>query len=113
MTDLGLIITYIMIAAAIIACIASPIIQLKNHPEKIKQMMMPLLLLIGIFIFSTLISSNDVLPTYTNSDGALISTNLSKVVGGCLITFYVLAMIAIGSVLYSEVLHKLFKNGKK
>ena len=38
MTDLGPILTYIMIGVAILACIISPILRIKNNPEKIKKM---------------------------------------------------------------------------
>ncbi len=113
MTDFGLILTYLMISVAIIACIVSPVLQIKNNPQKIKKMIMPLLSILFILGFSLLIASNEVLPNYTNSNGDLISTGLSKFVGGCLITFYTLALIAFGTVIYSELLHKLFKNGKK
>ena len=103
MTDIGLILTYLMIGLAIIACIASPIIQIKNQPGKIKEMIIPIALLFCLFILSTLISSNEVLPEFTKSDGSLISAKVSKVVGGCLITFYILVFVAIGAVIYSEI----------
>tara|TARA_B100000700_G_C15026998_1_gene848689 strand:+ start:22 stop:363 length:342 start_codon:yes stop_codon:yes gene_type:complete len=113
MTDIGLIITYIMIAGATLACIISPILQIKNDPDKIKAMAGPFIGLIIIISISVLISSNEVLPEYTSSDGNLISSNMSKMVGGSLITFYILSVITILSVVYSEFLYKFFKNGKK
>ena len=113
MTDFGLILTYIMIAGATLACIASPLLQIKNDAEKMKKMAGPLIGLVLIIIVSILIASNEVLPEYTNSDGSLISANMSKIIGGCLITFYILSVITIISVIYSEFLHKFFKNGKK
>ncbi len=113
MTDFGLILTYIMIAGATLACIASPLLQIKNDAEKMKKMAGPLIGLVLIIIVSILIASNEVLPEYTNSDGTLISANMSKIIGGCLITFYILSAITIISVIYSEFLHKFFKNGKK
>tara|TARA_B100000427_G_C15396219_1_gene545566 strand:+ start:604 stop:945 length:342 start_codon:yes stop_codon:yes gene_type:complete len=113
MTDLGLILTYIMIGIAVAACIISPILKLKNNPEKIKTMVMPIITLLMIIIISILISSNEVLPHYTDSNGILISSTASKIIGGCLITFYILSIITIGSVVYSEFLYKIFKNGKK
>ena len=113
MTDFGLILTYLMIAGATLACIASPIIHMKNDTEKIKKMVGPLIGLIVIIGVSILIASNEVLPSYTNTDGNLISANMSKIIGGCLITFYILSGITIFSVIYSEFLHKFFDNGKK
>ena len=113
MTDFGLIITYIMIAGATLACVISPILQIKNDPEKIKSMAGPLIGLVLIIGISVLISSSEVLPEYTNTDGQLISQNMSKIVGGALITFYILSAITVLSVLYSEILYKFFGNGKK
>ena len=37
MTDFGLILTYLMIGIAVIACIVSPVLQMKNNPQKIKK----------------------------------------------------------------------------
>ena len=113
MIDFGLILTYCLIAGTMLLCIISPILQMKNDSKKIKELIIPIISLIMILIVSILIASNDVLPEYTNANGALISSTLSKIVGGSLITFYVLSIIAIGSVLYSEFLYKLFNNGKK
>ena len=113
MTDFGLILTYLMIGVAVIACIVSPVLQMKNNPQKTTKMIIPVISLFVILGLSLLISSNEVLPNYTNSNGELISGGLSKFVGGCLITFYTLSLIAIGTIIYSELLHKLFKNGKK
>jgi len=113
MTDIGLIITYIMIACATLACIASPILQIKNDPDKIKKLAGPLIGLILIIGISMLIASNEVLPEYTNTDGHLISSNMSQIIGGCLITFYILSIVTVLSVVYSEFLYKFFENGKK
>ena len=101
MTDIGLIITYIMVAGATLACIISPVLQIKNDPEKIKSMAAPLIGLVLIIVISILISSSEVLPAYTNTDGQLISQNMSKVVGGALITFYVLSAITIVGLVYT------------
>jgi hypothetical protein len=113
MVDIGLILTYCLVAGGVILCIASPILQMKNDGKKMKKMIMPIIGLLMIVIISILIASSEVLPEYTNANGMLISSGLSRLVGGSLITFYLLSLIAMGSVIYSEFLHKLFNNGKK
>ena len=113
MIDFGLILTYLLIAVATLACIASPILQIKNDSSKLKKLIIPLIGLCLVIGLSILISSGTVLPEYTDSNGVLISSSLSKFVGGSLITFYVLSIITTGSVLYSEFLYKFFNNGKK
>ena len=113
MIDFGLIITYLLISIAALACIISPIIQMKNDADKLKKMMIPAIMALLLVGLAMMASSSEVLPEYTDSNGNLISNTLSKLVGGSLITFYILSIITIGAVLYSEFLHKLFKNGKK
>ena len=75
--------------------------------------MIPIVALIVIVGISILISPNEVLSDYTNNQGVLISSGTSKIDGGCLITFYILSLITIGLILYSELLYKFFNNGKK
>ena len=82
-------------------------------PNKIKKLAGPLIGLILIVSVSMLIASNEVLPEYSNTDGNLISSSMSQIVGGCLITFYILSVVTVLSVLYSEFLYKFFENGKK
>tara|TARA_B100000902_G_C27265647_1_gene893362 strand:+ start:1243 stop:1584 length:342 start_codon:yes stop_codon:yes gene_type:complete len=113
MVDFGLILTYLLIGITVLACIASPIIQMKNDLNRIKKMTIPILGLLLIIGLSVLISSGEVLPNYTDANGQLISSSLSKFVGGSLITFYILSLITICAVFYSEFLYKIFNNGKK
>ena len=113
MTDIGLILTYILIVVAATACCISPLLKMKNNPGEMKKMIIPLIGFALILGLSILIASSEVLPNYTNSQGVLISNTSSKVIGGCLITFYTLSIIACGSIVYSEFVYKFFKNGKK
>ena len=113
MTDFGLILTYVMIIMTVVACLISPILQMRTNPKKITKMLFPLFILLIVFGISYLIANNEVLPTFSNTNGSLISPQLSKIVGGALIMFYILSLTTIGAVVYSEFLHKLFKNGKK
>ena len=122
MTDLGLILTYVLILAAIIACLISPILPIYHHLmngetnqalKKVKTILIPILLIGGVFGIAAIIASSEVLPHYINSQGVLISSGTSKIIGGSLITFYILSLIAFGAILYSEFISKFFKNGKK
>tara|TARA_B100000965_G_C19543694_1_gene736774 strand:+ start:823 stop:1164 length:342 start_codon:yes stop_codon:yes gene_type:complete len=113
MTDLGLILTYILIGSTIILCVGSPILQIGNDISKVKKMLIPIFSLFFIIVFSVLISSNEVLDSYVNNQGALVSPSTSKIIGGCLISFYILSLTTILSIVYTEFLYKFFKNGKK
>ena len=87
MIDFGLIITYLLISIAALACIVSPIIQMKNDANKLKKIMIPLIMALLLVGLAMIVSSSEVLPEYTDSNGNLISSTLSKIVGGSLITF--------------------------
>jgi len=113
MTDFGLILTYIMVATALIACLASPIIQLIKNPKKISSIVKPMILILLTLGISMAVSSDEVLSIYTDSNGNLISKGLSKFVGSSLFVFYILSLTAISTVIYSEFISKIFKNGKK
>ena len=87
MTDFGLILTYIMVATALIACLASPIIQLIKNPKKISSIVKPMILILLTLGISMAVSSDEVLSIYTDSNGNLISKGLSKFVGSSLLCF--------------------------
>ena len=113
MTDFGLILTYILVATALLACLATPIIQIIKNPKKISSKFNPVFLILLILGISMLLSSDEVHSIYTDSNGNLISKSLSKFVGSSLFVFYILSLIAISTVIYSEFISKIFKNGKK
>ena len=90
MIDFGLILTYCLVSGAMILCIGSPILHMKSDSKKTKKMIMPIIALVLVILISLLIASNEVLAVYTDANGMLISSGLSKLVGGSLITFYLL-----------------------
>jgi hypothetical protein len=102
-----------LIGCTIILCIGSPIVRMGNDLPKIKKMLIPIIALLCIVVFSILISSNEVLESYSNNQGVQISPSASKIIGGCLISFYILSIITILSIIYTEFLYKFFKNGEK
>ena len=59
------------------------------------------------FLFSWLISGNEVLSSYAEFG---VDASLSKFIGGIIILVYVLTCVALGGIFYSEVI-KNFKNG--
>jgi hypothetical protein len=60
-----------------------------------------------MFLLGYLISGNEVLPSYIEFG---VDAGLSKFIGGMIILVYLLAGIAIGGIIYSEI-SKSFKNG--
>ncbi len=99
-------IAYIVLGVAIVITLLFSLTQLFTHKESLKKT----LLSIGIFIIIIAIS-------YVLSEGSavvkggeeIVSANGSKWVGTGLRTFYILAAIAVGSMIFSGV-QKLIKN---
>ncbi len=103
--DIGLYATYILVAIGIIAIIVFPIIQAIGDPSGLLKSGVGILAILGVFLLAYLISGNEVTPLYEKYE---ITPTSSKVVGGALITFYLLLIFSFGAIIYSEV-SKMFK----
>ena len=106
MANYGIILTYILIAAAAITAIAFPIKHLISHPKKAKQVGIGLGTLLIIYIIALLIASDEVTDHFMKFD---VTESQSRQVGAGLIVFYVLAVGAILTTLYTEVSKMLNK----
>ena len=106
MANYGIILTYILIAAAAITAIAFPIKHLISHPKKAKQVGIGLGTLLIIYIIALLIASDEVTDHFMKFD---VTESQSRQVGAGLIVFYVLAVGAILTTLYTEISKMLNK----
>ena len=100
MANYGIIITYILLAAATIAAIAFPIMHLVANPKKAKQVGIGLGTLLVVYILAFLLASDEVTEYYSKFN---VTDTQSKQVGTGLIVFYILAAGAVISALYTEV----------
>jgi len=105
--NVGLYLTYLMIAGAAIAAIAFPVIFLAKNPAKAKSALMGIGALLVITIVSYIIASGEVM-NFPGAEKFGMTEASTKRVGMGLIVFYILSFGAIGAVLYAE-LGKLFK----
>lgn len=103
----GLWLTYLMIAGAAIAAIAFPVMYLAKHPEQAKGALKGIGGLVAIVLVSYLIASGEIME-FPGSEKFGMTEASTKRVGMGLITFYLLALGAVGAVLYAE-LGKAFK----
>jgi inner membrane protein involved in colicin E2 resistance len=99
--DIGMYLTYAMLAIAAIAAIAFPVVYLVQDPKKAKASLYGVLGLAVIFVVSYLISSNEL---YKEVQDPVTS----KLVGGGIIMFYILFVASILTAVYSEIA-KIFK----
>ena len=98
--NIGIILSYLMVGFAALAAIGFGIKKMMQKTNNAKKTLYTIVGLVAVLIFSYLIASDEVLVTYEKYE---ITASTAKKVGMGLITFYVLAVGAIGAVLYSEL----------
>ena len=102
--NIGIILTYVMVAFAAFAAIGFGIKQMMQKTNNAKKTLYTIGGLFVIILLSYLMASDEVLGSYEKYE---ITASNAKQVGMGLITFYILAFGAVGAVLYSE-LSKVF-----
>ncbi|MBT5090620.1 MAG: hypothetical protein HOM24_06000 [Flavobacteriales bacterium] len=98
--NIGIILTYLMVAFAAFAAIGFGIEKMMRETNNAKKTLYTIGGLFVIIIFSYLIASDEVLGSYEKYE---ITASSAKKVGMGLTTFYILAICAIGAVLYTEL----------
>jgi uncharacterized membrane protein YwzB len=104
LVNIGIIISYVMVAFAALASIGFGIKKMIKNTNNAKKTMFTLLGLVIAFVLAYLVASDEVLKSYEKYE---TTTAASKRVGMGLITFYLLLIGAIGAVFYAE-LSKVF-----
>ena len=102
--NIGIILTYLMVAFATLAAIGFGIKKMMQKNNNAKKTLYSIGGLLIIMLISYIISSDKVLGSYEKYE---ITAATTKRVGMGLTTFYLLAIGAIGAVLYAE-LSKVF-----
>ena len=104
----GLLITwcYILLAIAAIAAVVFPIISMAQNPKGAKNALIGVGALVLICVLGYLMSGNEV---HVNIDGDILADeSTSKKSEAGLIAFYIMGVMAIGTIVYAEV-SKIFK----
>ena len=97
--NIGIILTYVMVAFAALAAIGFGIKQMMQKTDNAKKTLYSIGGLLAIILLSYLIASDEVLSSYEKYE---ITASTVKKVGMGLTAFYLLAIGAIGAVLYAE-----------
>ena len=97
--NIGIIITYIMIAGAALAVLGFSVIQMTKSPDNAKKTLYTVGGLVVVLVVSYLIASSEVLPSYEKYH---INSGGSKRVGMGLNAFYFLVIGAVLTILYTE-----------
>jgi hypothetical protein len=100
LVDIGLYLSYILMVIAAIAAIVLPLIQSAGDPRSLMKSGLGLVAILVVFGIAYAISGNEVLPMYREFG---VGEGGSKLIGGGLITVYLLAIIALLAIVYTEV----------
>lgn len=102
MTNYGILLTYLLLAVAVIAAVGFPLLQLAKNPKGAKGA------LIGIGLLVVVVGISYALSSDVNPSNMDITPATAKQVDTGLYAFYILALVAIGATVYAEV-SKMFK----
>jgi len=95
MIDVGLFLSYILIGLCAVAAIVMPLIKALDDPQSLKKSLIGIGVLVIVMVIAYVIADGTV---YEKAD-----TATSKRVGAGLITFYILTVVAIGGIIYTEI----------
>ena len=96
MITLAIVILIVVVAITLVSSLAT----LASNPEKLKKALLSVAAFVLVVLFSFVLSDGSETPL---KDGEVLSAFGSRLVGTGLRTFYFLAIIAIGSMLFSGV----------
>lgn len=97
----GLYAAYILIGVAILAAILMPLIQSFSNPRALLGALVGVVAIAVLFFIGYSIASNEVIPLYIKNN--VTSAVTSKVIGGALITMYILILLAMASIVVTEI----------
>jgi|TARA_B110000263_G_scaffold52070_1_gene43578 hypothetical protein len=98
---------YFMVTIGAVLAIGFPLYLASKDPKSLVDSGIGLGTIFVLFLFSWFLSGNEVLSSYVEFG---VDASLSKFIGGMIILVYVLIIIAISGIVYSEV-NKSLKNG--
>lgn len=98
--NIGFFVTYVLLVVAVVALIVFPVYFMVTNLKKAKGGLLQFLGLLAIMLFAIILSSPDQGVFYTQFK---ISPIISRLIGGGILGFYLLFVVAIGSAVYSEL----------
>ncbi len=97
----GLYAAYILIGIALLAAIVLPLIQSFSNPRALLGALVGVVAIAVLFFIGYTIAGNEVLPIYVKNN--VESAVTSKMIGGALITMYILILMALVSIVFTEI----------
>lgn len=93
--------SYLLIAVGAVVSILMPLIQSLDNPKSLAKTAAGIIGIVVLFFIAYSISSNEVLPKFEAAPFNLTPAG-SQFVGGMLITTYILAILALVSIVFTE-----------
>ncbi len=97
----GLYAAYILLGIAILAAILMPLIQSFSNPRALLGALVGVVAIAVLFFIGYSIAGNEVVPLYIKNN--VSSAVTSKMIGGALITMYILILLALISIVVTEI----------
>ena len=103
--DIGLYLSYLMVVVAIVGAVVLPVIKSLDNPKSLVKPLGSLLGIVVLFLICYAFAGSG-LNSKAVSEG--VTSGISKFVGGGLIAMYILFIVAIVGIVYTEI-HKATK----
>jgi NADH:ubiquinone oxidoreductase subunit 6 (subunit J) len=100
MVDIGLYIAYILIFLCALAAVVLPLIQSAGDPKSLIKTGLGVVAILVVFAIAYVLSGNEVTDQYRQFG---VGSGESKLIGGGIITVYLLFFIALAAIVYTEV----------
>ena len=97
----GLYAAYILLGIAILAAILMPLIQSFGNPRALLGALVGVVAIAILFFIGYSVAGNEVIPLYIKNN--VTSAVTSKMIGGALITMYILILLALVSIVVTEI----------
>jgi uncharacterized membrane protein YvlD (DUF360 family) len=98
--DFALYLSYVMCIIAALGAIIAPIFQAAGNPRSLLTSGLSLVALVVLFFIGYAISGNEVKPLYEEFN---VGPGGSKAIGGALIASYIMTIIAVIGIVYTEI----------
>lgn len=100
--DIMLYATYLLVVVGTILSIAMPLIKSLDDPKGLMKSGLGILGLVVLFFISYSLSGNEVLPKF-EADPFNLTPGMSQLIGGMLVTTYILTIVTIVSIVVTEL----------
>lgn len=101
MIDAGIYLTYALIIVAILAAVILPLMHAAGDPKSLMKTGIGIGSAVGVYLIAYIISGDEVTKIYQEFN---VDAGTSKLVGGGIIMTYLLGLLAVGGIIYGEVM---------